>query len=546
MRTSSQHARTTALPTSLALLLGLAWLASGTAALAATSIENAATTQAAAAYPGKATSNMFGAQLFDGHFSQIPSSGFNPDYRISLGDRINLRLWGAFPYEGQLPVDPQGNIFIPNVGPVAVAGVRNAELNPHISQQLGKVYKSNVRMYASLETAQPVKVFVTGYVKQPGLYGGLAADSPLSYLDKAGGVDNARGSYVDIRILRAGQLRLQIDLYRFLLNGQLDVTQFADGDVIVVGPRQYTFSMRGEVYNAYDFEFPHPSITLQQAMAMARPKPGATHVSIVRGQGSARRSEYHALAAIEGLQLEDGDQLTVTADRYAGTIQIRVEGAHSGEHAIVLPYGASMADILAQLRGNSMSQTNALQLFRQSVAQRQQEMLDVALNKLQESALSARSATKEEADLRNKEAELIGKFVEQARKVTPKGQVILNEENLSSTLLEDGDIIRIPEKSSVVQVHGEVLFPNALGWQRGLSATDYIKRAGGFMQEPDDSRIVIIRQNGAVITDRNPSIQAGDEIMVLPKIEAKNIEITRSITQILYQIAVSAKVIFSF
>jgi hypothetical protein len=39
-------------------------------------------------------------------------------------------------------------------------------------------------------------------------------------------------------------------------------------------------------------------------------------------------------------------------------------------------------------------------------------------------------------------------------------------------------------------------------------------------------------------------VQPGDEIMVLPKIEAKSVEITRSITQIIYQLAISAKVLF--
>jgi len=283
---------------------------------------------------------------------------------------------------------------------------------------------------------------------------------------------------------------------------------------------------------------------LQQALEVARPKPGATHVSIVRRQGSQKRSEYYPLAQAGQVELQDGDQLIVSTDRYAGTIQVRVEGAHSGEHAIVLPYGASMADVLSQLKSNSMSQVGALQLFRKSVAERQKEMLEVSLNKLQESALSARSSTKEEADLRAREAELIGKFVEQARKVEPKGQVVLNDQTLSSTLLEDGDVIRIPEKTSLVMVHGEVLFPNAISWQSGNTVNDYIEQVGGYTQSSDSSKLVVIKQSGeALAVSKRSQIAAGDEIMVLPKIESKNIEVTRGISQIIYQIAVAAKVI---
>ncbi|WP_227105605.1 polysaccharide biosynthesis/export family protein [Chromobacterium rhizoryzae] len=496
--------------------------------------------------PPQAPGRMFGSQLFGGAFRNSAGLGFNPNYQLSIGDRIALRLWGAFNFDAQLLIDPQGNIFIPNIGPVSVAGIRNGELNTAVSNRVRRVYKANVNVYAALDIAQPVKVFVTGFVKQPGLYGGIAADSVLSYLDKAGGVDAERGSYVDIQIKRGDIVRQRVNLYDFLLQGRMDMTQFSDGDVIVVGPRQHTFTVSGEVFNAYDFEFGQNSISLQQALQVSRPKPGATHASIIRRQGTQKRSEYYPLEQAGNVMLQDGDQLLISADRYAGTIQVRVEGAHSGEHAIVLPYGASMADVLAKVQANSMSRVDALQLFRKSVAERQKTMLEQSLQKLQEAALSARSATKEEADLRVKEAELIERFVAQASKIEPRGQVVLNQDNLQTTLLEDGDIIRIPEKTSVVMVHGEVLFPNAVSWQKNFNVGDYINRVGGYSQGADHSRLILIKQNGEVqAAASRDQVVAGDEVMVLPKISSKNIEVVRGISQIIYQIAVAAKVILN-
>ncbi|MBK0412929.1 polysaccharide biosynthesis/export family protein [Chromobacterium haemolyticum] len=496
--------------------------------------------------PPQAPGRMFGSQLFGGAFRNSAGQGFNPNYQLSIGDRIALRLWGAFNFDAQLLVDPQGNIFIPNIGPVSVAGIRNGELNAAVSNQVRRVYKANVNVYAALDIAQPVKVFVTGFVKQPGLYPGIAADSVLSYLDKAGGVDAERGSYVDIQIKRGDLVRQRVNLYDFLLQGRMDMVQFSDGDVIVVGPRQHTFSVSGQVFNAYDFEFGQNSISLQQALQVSRPKPGATHASIIRRQGTQKRSEYYPLEQAGDVVLQDGDQLLISADRYAGTIQVRVEGAHSGEHAIVLPYGASMADVLTKIQANSMSQMGALQLFRKSVAERQKTMLTLSLQKLQETAFSARSSTKEEADLRTREAELIERFVSKASKVEPRGQVVLDEKNLPTTLLEDGDVIRIPEKTSVVMVHGDVLFPNAVNWQAGLTIGDYIARVGGYNQTADKSRLILMKQNGSALpVGERIQVDAGDEVMVMPKLETKNIEITRGITQILYQIAVAAKVIFN-
>ncbi|WP_312239651.1 polysaccharide biosynthesis/export family protein [Pantoea sp.] len=492
-------------------------------------------------------SRMFGAQLFTGNSADSGATiGFNPNYQVGLGDTIQVRLWGAFTFDGSLTVDPQGNIFLPNVGPLKVAGVSNGQLNALITSRVKQVYQANVNVYASLLQAQPVKVFVAGYVRNPGLYGGVTSDSLLNYLIKAGGIDPDRGSYVDIVVKRGNRVRSSINLYDFLLSGKLGLSQFADGDTIVVGPRQHTFSVEGDVFNSYDFEFRDSSIPVTEALEWARPKPGATHMTIIRQQGSQKRSEYYPLRSAPGRMLQDGDKLVISSDRYAGTIQVRVEGAHSGEHAIVLPYGSTMRSVLAQIRPNSMSQLNAIQLYRQSVAVRQKEMLDLSLQKLEEASLSAQSSTKEEAALRMQEAQLISRFVAKARTVVPKGEVVLNEKNLDTVLLEDGDVINIPEKSSLVMVDGEVLFPNAVSWEKGLDVDDYIEKCGGLSQKSGNAKIIVIRQNGAAENAEDvDTLNPGDELMVLPKFESKNIEVTRGISTILYQLAVAAKVILN-
>lgn len=490
------------------------------------------------------TSNkMFGAQLFKGAFASTAGSTFNSSYVINPGDNINLRLWGAYQFSGTQTVDPQGNIFIPNVGPVKVAGISNGNLQSVIEAQVRRIYVSNVGVYAALEQAQPVKVMVTGFVNQPGNYGGVANDSVVAYLDRAGGVDTERGSYIDIKVMRNGRVIHHVDLYQFLMNGQIQPISFRDGDVIVVGQRTHTFNVSGEVYNQNDFEFNSPTISLAQALSYAKLKPGATNVSIQRRQGTEYRSEYYSLDQAYNVMVEDGDVVTVTADRYAGTIQVRVDGAHNGAHAIVLPYGAKLSDVLTQLQPNSLAEVDSLQLYRPSVAKRQKEMINVALDKLEEATFNARSSTQEEANLRLRDAELVKQFIDKARKVEPKGQVVLNPDTFQDVILEQGDILYIPEKTSVVMVHGEVAFPNGIEYKNGLSANDYIKQVGGFSQKSNKSKVIVIRQNGkAELVRKGEKIKQGDEILVLPKAQTKGVELTRGITQVLYQIAVAAKI----
>ena len=488
-------------------------------------------------------SNMFGAQLFKGAFASTAGTTFNQSYQVNPGDSINLRLWGAYQFSGTQTVDPQGNIFIPNVGPVKVTGVSNGQLQSVIETSVRRIYATNVGVYAALEQAQPVKVLVTGFVNQPGNYGGVANDSVIAYLDRAGGVDPERGSYININILRNGKTVQHVDLYEFLLQGHLKPFSFRDGDVIVVEQRTHTFNVTGEVYNQNDFEFDSPRISLAQALSFAKLKPGATNVSIQRRQGSEYRSEYYALKNIHGITIEDGDVVVVTADRYAGTIQVRVEGAHNGAHAVVLPYGAKLSDVLTQLQPNSLAEVNSIQLYRPSVAKRQKEMLSVSLDKLEEATFNARSSTQEEAQLRMRDAELVKQFIAKARNIQPKGQVVLNPNTFQDVILEQGDVLHIPEQTSVVMVHGEVTFPNGVEYQKGYSAKDYIEQAGGFSQKSNKSKVIIIRQNGkAELVRKGAKIQQGDEILVLPKAQTKGIELTRGLTQVLYQIAIAAKV----
>lgn len=505
---------------------------------------NLAPPTAAPAAPAPVASRVFGANIFTGAFSQQQFSGFNPDYQIAIGDRITLRMWGAFNHEFVHTVDAQGNIFIPNVGPVNVLGVRNGDLNQQVTQRIKQVYRANVGVYATLEAAQPVKVYVTGYVRQPGLFGGLSSDSVLYYLDKAGGIDADRGSFLDVAVLRAGKIRARFNLYQFLLAGHIDPLQLNDGDTIVVGPRKHTVLVSGEATNPYQFEFTEARVSAARIIDLAKPRANATHLSIIRKQGQERRSEYYPLAEAAGVMVEDGDEINITADKYPGTILVRVAGAHLGEHSLILPYGAKLGEALARLKPAPQANLRALQLFRKSVAARQKEMLETSLKGLEAYVLTARSSTAEEAALRAKEAELVLQFVERARNVETKGQILLaGKQGAQETLLEDGDTLYIPERSSLVMVHGEVLFPNAIVHDTRSSAEDYIQQAGGYTQNADGSRVIVIRQDGSY-GSAGDKIAAGDEIMVLPKVDTKNVEVARGISQIIYQIAVAAKVVF--
>lgn len=507
-------------------------------------------------YSQNVVSDVFGANLFTGAFAKQGATQFNPNYVVAIGDQIQLKVWGAFSFEDTLTVDPQGNIFIPHTGPIRVKGVRNQDLQKTVEDAVKRVFKNNVYGYASLASAQPVRILVTGYVNRPGLYGGTSMDSLLHFIDQSGGIDTERGSFLNILVKRGDQVRFKANLYDFLLNGSMPLIQLADGDVIFVSPRSNTVKVSGLADNAKRFEFNGRSQTIGELAYIAKPKANATHVRVTRNSGVVKNIEYFTIHEAMAINVENGDEVEFTADKKPGTITVRVEGEHMSAQEYVLPYGSKMGDLLKQIQYSDRSDKDNIQLFRTSVQQRQKQMLLTSLQSLEASALTARSGTSEEARLRADEANLILQWVERAKKVEPKGQVVIaKSENRDQLLLENGDLIKVPTKDGLVLVSGEVLFPNAIAYTEKMTIDDYVLKTGGYTQNADSARIVVARRDGSYaeaeggkgffrLLSKEPPIQAGDEILVLPKIDVKYRQIFKEMTTIMYQIAVSARVVF--
>ncbi|SOY64176.1 Polysialic acid transport protein [Cupriavidus taiwanensis] len=496
-------------------------------------------------YTANMASDAFGAQLFTGAFSRDSASIFNPSHVISVGDRIQLRIWNGYNVDTVLTVDAGGNIVLPEIGPFRVQGITNGNLQTAIGNALRRVFASKVSIYASLLAAQPVRVYVTGAVRRPGMYDGTSSDSVLRYLDQAGGIDPDRGSFLDVAIKRGNQTLEVVNLYDFLLKGDLTSRQLNNGDVIFVQSRKKTVKVSGLAENAKRFEFLGEQARLDQIVRLAKPLPEATNVRVVRNTGTVRNVEYFPISQGNQIDLRNGDEIEFTADKRPGTITVRVEGEHTGPQEYVLPYGSRMGQLLSQVHFTQESDSESIQLFRQSVKARQKTLLGTTLKSLESSVLTARSGTAEEAQLRKEEAALVLQWVERAKKIEPSGQTLIAKSTTrNDLLLENGDILRVPVKDGLVLVSGEVLFPNAVAYDKSLNLDDFIQQAGGFSQNADTSRIIIAHRDGSFSDGKkDDAVKAGDEIMVLPKVDFKTRQFAKDVFQILYQIAISAKVV---
>lgn len=488
----------------------------------------------------------FGSRLFTGNFLHTRQDGLNPDYVVMPGDRVMVNTWGAIEMSHVLVVDGQGNVFLPSVGPIQIAGIKNAELSTKIRAGLERVYARNFEVYTNLLTAKPVAVFVTGGVKRPGRYAGVPSDSVLFFLEQAGGIDPRLGSYRNLTVLRGDQPVATVDLYDFLLQGLLPSLQFKDGDTILVNPRGPVVEMKGEVTLATTLEFKPGSVTGVDALAVVPSAARATQVTIEGIRAGIPISRTLSIVDFRHFALQDGDTITLRGDGRADTILVRLEGEFDGPSVLAVRRGARLIDVLNYVSVNpALANPRAVHIKRSSVAKAQKVAIDDALFRLERSALLGLSSSQGEANIRVSEAELTQKFVERARLIQPLGRVVTARDNQQrNVVLEPDDVIVIPARTNVVRVGGEVMMTQAVMFRPHGTAADYIADAGGYTDRSDRRKVIVVRANAEVaIGDPDTIINPGDELLVPPKVDTKVLQNAVDVTQIIYQIAVAAAVV---
>ncbi len=497
---------------------------------------------------------VFGANLFSNQCQGLPQIAlYNPNYLISIGDKISITLWGAFEYTAVAEVDSQGNIFIPKVGPVHVADIPNKELNGVISSALKKVFEKNVTVYANLMSAQPVQIFVSGYVSKPGLYDGMSSDSILYFLCKAGGITTDQGSFRHIDLVRNGKVVSHIDLYNFLLDGMIPFSQLQQGDSIVVRAKAPSITVLGQVKSPAKYEPKDGKFELLGLIKLAGVLPDATYALIADNRGLNPTNKYIPLSTITDQVIEGGEDLTLTSDQNIKQMTISVGGAILGPHQFVVPLGTTLEDLVEKLQFRSTANVKDLQLFRKSVAVAQKAAIDASLNYLEQQAYTKSALTKDGLAMQQQYAGLVSTFVEKAKKVQPKGQVIVgSEEKWEQIALQNNDVINIPNKNQVVTISGQVMAPMAINYNKKFDVKDYVNAVGGYTDSAETGYVLLLHENGTaerVSTGMFSSwmsyitaVKGGDQIIVPNEGMSEALPIMATISQIVFQIAFAARV----
>ncbi|WP_296529771.1 SLBB domain-containing protein [Rhodoferax sp.] len=262
---------------------------------------------------------MYGRDLFDapqayGVNNALPAPD---DYLLGPGDQVQLQVSGPMDFSSNLVLDRNGQVNLPKVGVVTLAGVAVRDLEKTLSAQLGKVF-ANFKASASLGRLRGIQVYVVGQAQQPGTFQLSSLSTLVNALFASGG-PSANGSMRAIELKRGGKTITTLDLYDFIARGDKSRDlPLMSGDVIVIPPVGPRVAVTGAFDQAAIFELKSSATSLQDILALGGGVPAlatsqkALLERISRTSNPPRQVQELVLDA-QGLQqtLQDGDVITL-------------------------------------------------------------------------------------------------------------------------------------------------------------------------------------------------------------------------------------------
>lgn len=167
---------------------------------------------------------------------KLPPAAMEPEsYRIQPQDTISVQVWNQQKLSGDVKVRPDGQVTLPLMGDVAVAGLTPAGAASQIEHRLdGLVVEPKVTV--SVKDGQPAAFSIVGEVKSPGSFPLHAGMGLLQALAMAGGLNEfANANRIFVIRKDTGMQRIRFSYSKLAhAEGRGVLFQLRDGDIIVV------------------------------------------------------------------------------------------------------------------------------------------------------------------------------------------------------------------------------------------------------------------------------------------------------------------------
>ncbi len=408
-------------------------------------------------------------------------------YIVGPGDRFSITVWGQGTVSHSAVVTPEGELVLPGIATIPVAGEVLKDVKRDISDHLSGFYH-DVEVSVSLTDLRSMLVNVLGQVRDPGTYVGTPLDLAGEFLQKAGGL-TPDASTRNIAVTRRNGDEARVDLTRYENTGDVTANPpVLDGDVIFVPYAVAFVGVYGAVGSPGIFELTEGETVaslIELAGGFAR---GAITDSVeVRGftggvQASSVIVDLSAIAGA-GRPLADGDQVYVREfTEWRRVTHVAVEG----EVERPGPYGIEegvdrLSDVVRRAGGPT---PEAWLRGARLVRPRPEDDPDAEFERLSGMPVSEMTGL-EYPYFKSRQRDRMSVISDFER--------ALAGDESEDALLRDGDLIVIPRHVDTIEVLGQVANPGKVGHLSGKRYGHYIEKAGGYASLAKKNRIRVVR-----------------------------------------------------
>lgn len=234
----------------------------------------------------------FGYDIFSSSpttFVPVESIPVPIDYLIGPGDTLIVKIYGALDIEYRLVVTREGQLLIPGIGDLQLAGLTFEEAKLSITEEINRS-RVGARSVVTLADLHTIQVLMVGEVSRPGSYTVSGLSSLLNTLITTGGIKRS-GTLRNIQVRRAGKIIAQMDIYQLLLTGIDEANIYLrNGDVVFVPPIGQTIGIAGEVQRPAIFELKEEK-NISEIIELAggflpKADPSKSHIERISDKGS--------------------------------------------------------------------------------------------------------------------------------------------------------------------------------------------------------------------------------------------------------------------
>lgn len=390
------------------------------------------------------------------------------DYLLGPGDAVYVDVYGATTKQYSATISPDGDINLDDYGPVSVSGLTINQANARLKATLGRRFGGS-QIKLSLGQTRAITVNVMGEVNNPGTYTLSAFATVFNALYMAGGT-NEIGTMRDIKVYRNGKCISSVDLYDYILNGNLKGNvRLTSNDVIVVGPYECLVNITGKVRRPMWYEMkPTESVgTLLKYSGGFTGDAYEENITLVRKKGGTLSVFSLGEFDRDAFQLCDADSVSVdsTLNRYTNTVEIK---------------GAVLRPGFYQIDSNIATVSQLIE----------------RAGGLTEDALQTRGIIHRRKTDRSLKTQHFNTLS------------IINHENPDVVLVNE-DVIYIPSiqeqnAERILVIDGEVVYPGIYTYAEDMCIEDLILQAGGLKDNASIAKVDVMRRNRDNTTLESP------------------------------------------